>query len=89
MQDFEKRLNLLSKPVWSISDIKFYFDVKSNSTALQKKNDAIKRFNGKCSYGTKYVKVESVLALYDTTVEREAERLRKLRRAYKNVKEEQ
>ncbi len=63
--------DLLLKPVWDYKDIMLYTNVKSKTTALAIKKKAQKCFNGFVPYGTKYVKSDSVLAIYGTSREKE------------------
>lgn len=66
------KLDLLNLPVWTYKEImQFDNNIKSKATAIKVKNRAIKEQNGVVKYGTKYVKTDSVLALYGTTREEE------------------
>lgn len=66
------KLDLLKLPVWTYKEImQFDNNIKSKATAIKVKNRAIKEQNGVVKYGTKYVKTDSVLALYGTTREEE------------------
>lgn len=61
-----QRKELLLKPVWDYLDIMNYLNVK-HSQAYRIKERAIKEFDGTVKFGTKYVKSDSVLALYGTS----------------------
>ena len=79
MEEVKKRINLLKKPTWTYKDIlEFDTEIKSPVTALKVKERAIKEQNGGVPFGTKYVKSDSVLALYGTTREQEIKLLREL-----------
>lgn len=69
-----KKLELLTKTVWTRADIMEYCDV-SSTQATKIKNRAIAEFDGSCPYGDSYVKVESVLALFGTNTKQQVERL--------------
>lgn len=72
-----KKLELLSKTVWTRADIMAFCDV-SKTQATKIKNRAVAEFDGGCPYGDAYVKVDSVLALFGTTTKQQVERLSSL-----------
>jgi len=77
--EIAKRVNLLKKPVWTYKDIMEFDDtIKSPATAIKVKDRGIKEQNGGVSFGTKYVKVDSILALYGTSREQEIKLLKEL-----------
>lgn len=79
MEEVVKRINLLKKPTWTYKDImEFDTEIKSSTTAIKVKDRAIKEQSGEVPFGTKYVKADSVLALYGTTREHEIRLLREL-----------
>jgi hypothetical protein len=63
---------LLLKPVWDYTDIMNYFDIKHSQAYLIKER-AIKENDGSVKIGSKYVKTDSVLALYGTSRKQELE----------------
>ena len=67
-----RKSELLETPAWTYKEIMDYFGVKSKTTAIRIKNRAINEKDGAVPYGTKYVKADSVLALFGTS--REAEK---------------
>lgn len=71
--------SLLSMPCWTYKEIMLYdTKIKSKATAIKVKNRAIKEFDGSVSYGTQYVKTDSVLSLYGTNREKELNLLKEL-----------
>ena len=59
-------------PVWTYHEIMQYFPhANSKTTAIKIKQRAIKEYQGSVSYGTEYVKTDSVLALIGTSREKE------------------
>ena len=56
------KIELLSKPTWSVQEIMNWCEV-SRSTAYKIKDRAVKEFDGAIKYGTERVKTDSVLAL--------------------------
>ena len=63
---------LLSKVVWTRGDIKNYFNV-STTQATKIKDRAKNEFDGACPYGEAYVKVDSVLKIFGTTIAEQIE----------------
>ena len=85
MNRYDELLELLSKSVWTVNDIRIYDkDIRSRQTATNIKTKAMYQFDGKVPYGNKYVKVDSVLKLYGTTREKEIENLKKIKETEKN-----
>ena len=79
MENVLTRIKLIVKPVWTYREIMdFDNSIKSPSTAIKLKERAIREKDGATPYGLKYVKTESVLALYGTTRESEIKVLRGL-----------
>ena len=79
MESVVNRINLIVQPVWTYKEImQFDNTIKSPATAIKLKERAIKEKNGTTPYGTKYVKTDSVLALYGTSREEEIKVLRGL-----------
>lgn len=69
---------LLNMAVWTYHEIMEYFpQIKSKTTAIRVKQRAIREMNGAIPYSAKYVKTDSVLALYGTSREKELSILRK------------
>lgn len=65
---------ILEIPCWSYKEImSYYTHIKSKSTAIRMKNEAIKKFNGSVPYGNHLASRDSVLKMLGTTVERELE----------------
>jgi len=62
---------LLRMPAWTYREIMEYLDVRSKTTAIRIKQRAIDEKDGAVPFGTKYVKSDSVLALFGTNRERE------------------
>ena len=65
------RAELLSMPTWTYREIMLYLGVKSKTTAIRIKARAIKENGGGVPFGSKYVKTDSVLALYGTSRKQE------------------
>ena len=62
---------LLLKPVWDYKDIMLWTNVKSKTTAIAIKKKAQESYKGYVPYGVKYVKADSVLAMFGTSRENE------------------
>jgi len=66
-----RKLDLLALPAWTYREIMLYLGVKSKTTAIRIKARAIKENGGGVPFGSKYVKADSVLALYGTSRKQE------------------
>lgn len=62
---------ILERPTWTYREIMLYLGVKSKTTAIRIKARAIKENGGGVPFGSKYVKTDSVLALYGTSRKQE------------------
>lgn len=62
---------ILERPIWTYREIMLYLGVKSKTTAIRIKARAIKENGGGVPFGSKYVKTDSVLALYGTSRKQE------------------
>lgn len=71
------KYELVQMPAWTYKEIMEYAGV-CPATAIRIKARAIKEQNGLVSFGTCYVKTDSVLALYGTSREKELELLKRL-----------
>ena len=65
------KIELLQMPTWTYREIMLYVGVKSKTTAIRIKDRAIKENGGGVPFGSKYVKTDSVLALYGTSRKQE------------------
>lgn len=65
------KADLLNMPAWTYREIMLYTGVKSKTTAIRIKDRAIRENGGSVPFGTKYVKTDSVLALYGTSRKQE------------------
>ena len=65
------RAELLSMPTWTYREIMLFTGVKSKTTAIRIKDRAISENGGAVPFGSKYVKTDSVLALYGTSRKQE------------------
>lgn len=71
------KLELLSKSIWTYRDIMAYYGY-SKPTAIKAKNTAIKAYNGKVSYGSQYVTIDSILELFGTNRLNEINKLKQM-----------
>lgn len=65
------KIKLLSTPIWSLQQLMSYLDVKSRTTGIKIKKKAFDEYDGKTDWGTKFVKRDSIMAMLETTAERE------------------
>ena len=72
MDTIEKK-ELMSIPVWTLNQMMRYLGIKSRTTGEKVKKRAFEEFNGKTNYGTQYVRRDAILAMLDTSAERELE----------------
>ena len=71
----EDKLELLTYPAWSTSQLMAYLGIKSRTTASKVKSKAIKDYNGYVPYGSQYVKRDAILEMLGTDVEHEKNKL--------------
>lgn len=71
----EERKDLLTIPVWSISDLMNYLNIKSRTTASKLKDIARVKFGGAVVYGTQYVQRDAILRMCGTNLKNEMETL--------------
>lgn len=77
-ENIRKKYDLLMQPVWTVSDIMFYFNqnIKSKPTAYRIKNMARDLYNGRTTLGKQYIKRDAVLQCFGTTAEAELKNIR-------------
>lgn len=74
-KEVENKLELLTYPAWSTSQLMMYLGIKSRTTATKVKSRAIKEFDGSVPYGSQYVKRDAVLKMFGTDVVNETNKL--------------
>ena len=78
----QDKIKILEKPYWDYLDISAYLECGKTKASQIKSNASIN--GGSIEYFPKYVKINSVLALFGTTREIEIQNLINLRKAINN-----
>lgn len=74
----QEKIDLLSKPIWSLKELMDYFGIKSRTTGIRVKNQAFMEHYGATPYGHQYVRREAILAVYGVNASEETKKLKEM-----------